>query len=117
MTWLLTLITAPFFYVIVILIWIVIIEHYPNREFDKKMWQTDKDKRYEYTHDLINSKILIGKTKNQVLQLLGDDADTSQINELGYDIGFRPKLMGIDPSYLIIDFKDGKAHAIIEHDK
>jgi|SRR6185437_859523 len=116
-TWLLTLTTAPILYAIVILIWIAIIEYYPNRDFDKKMWQTNKDERYEYTHDLINSKILLGKTESQVLKLLGNDADTSQTSELQYNIGFRPELLGIDPSYLIIDFKNGKVNAVIEHDR
>jgi hypothetical protein len=117
MTWLGTIITAPILYVVLIMTWIMISEYYPNRDFDKMMWQTNKDERYEYTHDLIKSKILLGKTRDQVLNLLGDDADTSQIDELGYDIGFRPELTGIDPSYLIIDFKNGKVDTLIEQDK
>jgi len=117
MTSLLTLLTAPVLYIIVILIWIAIEEYYPNRSFDKKMWQTQKEVRYEYSHDLINSKILIGKTRNQVLQLLGNDTDTTQTEELYYDIGYRPELTGIDPSTILIHFKNGRVDTVIEHDR
>ena len=116
-TWVITIISTPVVYVIIVLGFFLISEYYPDRDFNKNSWQTNKEVRYEYTHDLIKSKILIGKTKKEVLQILGNDADTSQIDELGYDIGYRPEITGIDPSYLIIDFKNGKVDTVIEHDR
>jgi hypothetical protein len=113
---LLTFLTAPLFYGLLILIWVFLSSYYPNRRFDKKAWMTDSDRRYEYTHDLIKSKLLIGKTKPQVLRILGDHGDTSQ-TELYYYIGFRPEITGIDPSSIIIDFKNGKVDTVIEEDK
>lgn len=117
LTWLATIIATPIFYVTVVLIFILVLEYYPNRDFEKKLWQNDKEHRYEYSHDLIKRKILIGKTKNQVLQLLGNETDTTQAVSLTYDIGFRPELLGIDPSYLIINFKNGRVDNVEEYDK
>jgi hypothetical protein len=112
----LTVVTAPVFYGLMILAWVLLSSYYPSRNFDRKAWLTDSDRRYEYTHDLINRKLLIGKTRAQVEQLLGANGDTSQ-SELYYYIGFRPELTGIDPSSLIIDFNNGKVDTVIEHDK
>jgi len=116
LTWTLTILSAPLVYVIIGLVWIEGVEYYPNRDFDQKAWKADSDSRYEYTHDLIKSKMLIGKTRPQVLKILGDNGDTSQ-TELYYYIGFRPEITGIDPSSIVIDFKNGKVDTVIENDK
>ncbi len=115
MIWLVTVLTTPVLYGVLILIFLFTSEYYPNRHFDQKVWKTDSDRRYEYSHDLVDSKILMGKTKKQVIQVLGD-RDTSN-NEIYYYIGYRPEIGGIDPSSIIIDFKNGKVDSVFEHDK
>jgi len=79
------------------------------------MWHINKEKRYEYTRNLIESRMLIGKTKNEVVKILGDDADTSKVGRLGYDIGSQPEITGVDPGYLIINFKNDRADSVIEY--
>ena len=113
---LLTLVTSPILYGLIILGWVIAVSYYPNRRFDSKVWMADSDRRYEYTHDLIDRKLLLGKTREQVEQILGENSDTSHA-ELYYYIGFRPELTGIDPSSIIIDFKQGKVDTVIEHDR
>jgi len=110
---LLTILTVPAVYVVGAFIWMEVMEYYPNRKFDQNAWKTNPDTRYEYTHDLIKNKILIGKTRPQILQLLGDNGDTSQ-TEMQYYIGTKPELLDIDPSSLIIDFEHGKVDAVTE---
>ena len=114
--WLTTIITAPILYAGVILLWMFSMEYYPNRDFNQKAWMADTDKRYEYSRDLIKSKLLIGKTRPQVEQLLGKNDDTSK-TELYYYIGFRPELGGIDPSNIEVYFKNEKVDSVIEHDR
>ena len=116
LVWVLTIVGAPAVYVLVALIWIGGMEYYPNHDFDQRAWKTDSDSRYEYTHDLIKSKLLIGKTRRQVLQILGDQGDTSQ-TEIYYYIGFRPEITGIDPGNIVVEFKNGKVDTVIENDK
>ena len=114
--WIATIISTPILYAILALMFIGIIEYYPNRDFDKKAWLTDSDKRYEYTYDLISSKLLIGKSKIEVVRMLGK-TDTTQTNELYYYIGYKPVFTGIDPSNIEVDFRKGKVNNVEEHDK
>lgn len=44
-----------------------------EHKFDKEIWFNQPEKRYMLVNDLINSKILLGKNKNQVKLLLTDD--------------------------------------------
>ena len=37
-----------------------------QKKFDKELWQKNKEKRYNISTDLINSRILIGKDTNEV---------------------------------------------------
>jgi hypothetical protein len=113
---LLVFLTTPVIYGLLVLAWMFIVSYYPNKKFDCRAWLGDSDRRYEYTHDLINSKRLIGKTRAEVEQILGKNSDTSQ-TKLYYYIGYRPEVTGIDPSSLIIDFKNGKVDTVIEHDR
>jgi len=91
--------------------------NYPDRDFDKAKWLKNKEKRYEYARDLIESGILLGKSKSEVLTMLGKDADTTRTDELGYDIGSKPAVNGVDQSYLVIDFKSGEVVTVSEYQR
>ena len=41
-----------------------------QKKFDKELWQKNKEKRYNISTDLINSRILIGKDTNEVEKIL-----------------------------------------------
>jgi len=51
---------------------------------------------------------LIGKTKDEVIELLGDDFYSYDENHIVYDLGFVPELLNIDPDVLDIYFENGK---------
>lgn len=114
-TWLVTIVSTPIIYGTIALLIILSIEYYPKRDFDKKQWLTDKDKRYELSEDMIDSKMLIGKTKSEIKSLLGDEGNKVGDNEWYYNLGFRPELTGIDPDNLEIDFKNGKVVSVEQH--
>jgi glucan phosphoethanolaminetransferase (alkaline phosphatase superfamily) len=116
LVWLATILSAPVIYTVLIVAWMSIVEYYPNHYFDAKAWKTDSDSRYEYSHDLIGSKILVGKTKQQVMGILGKYDDTSQA-EWYYYIGYRPELTGTDPSNIYVEFKNGRVESVEENDK
>ncbi len=113
--WSLTIVTAPIFYVVIVLIFFYISEYYPNKNFDQKQWFANKDERYEYSENIIESKILVGKTKTQVRQILGDEGNNDKDNDWYYDLGFRPEFANIDPDNLEITFKNGKVTAVIQN--
>lgn len=101
------IISAPIIYVVIIFSWIFYISYYPSRDFNKIEWQRNEEKRYEYSEDIIESKILIGKTKEEVKDLLGDGV-TEDDNFLRYYLGTRPELFNIDPDFLEVIFENGK---------
>jgi hypothetical protein len=113
--WVTTIITTPILYAGLILIWILMLEYYPDRVFDKTKWLNDPDKRYELSKSIIERKILIGKSKSDVKAILGDGANTNNDNQWYYNLGYRPQLAGIDPDNLEIDFENGKVVNVIQH--
>ncbi|WP_163409760.1 outer membrane protein assembly factor BamE [Flavobacterium ajazii] len=108
-TWIMTIFSAPILYALIIVIWIFSITYYPSHDFEKRKWMTDKETRYELSEDLIESEILIGKTKQQVREILGEQNNKYESNNWKYYLGFKPTLFGIDPDILEIEFKNGKA--------
>ncbi len=67
--------------------------------------------------DIINSKMLIGKTKSEVIELLGNDFSTYDDNHIIYDLGFVPGLLTIDPDILDIYFNEDKVIRVEQHEE
>ncbi len=79
-------------------------EYYPNRKFDKKAWDEQPDKRYEYTEKLIEREMLIGKDSTELYKMLGKP--TFIYNDtVEYNIGQIPKFMSFDQNYLQVIFR------------
>lgn len=108
MTWIATLIFTPLIYVGLVVGWLVSVSYYSVKDFDKEKWNTDIEKRYEMTDDLIDNGKLIGKTKNEIKELLGQEAVSSDSAQWTYYIGFKPGPFAIDPDVLEVEFKNGK---------
>ncbi|MDO7876301.1 hypothetical protein Q5H93_16270 [Hymenobacter sp. ASUV-10] len=89
--------------------------YYPDKDFDRNRWLTEREKRFELSEDLIESRILVGKNKAAVKQLLGDEENDEQSNYWRYYLGYRPTIIGIDPDVLDIYFQDGKVVKVEQH--
>ena len=95
---------------------ILVSNYYPEDKFSKDRWFAEKEKRYELSGDIIESKMLIGKSKEEVKQLLGDDENIEEKSDYWeYDLGFVPSVGGIDPDMLDIYFQDGKVIKVSQH--
>ena len=115
-TWTATIIATPLIYIGLISLWIYSISYYPNQDFNKQKWFGDKEKRYELSKDIISSKMLIGKTKLQVRQILGDEDDNKEsFNVWTFGLGVRPALFNIDDSYLQVEFNSNKVVTVEQH--
>jgi hypothetical protein len=90
LTWAGTIIFTPAIFFGLILLYVAYSTYYPERDFNELVWRTDKEKRYEMTKDLIKSEILIGKTKEDVQKILGDDFFKYDEEHWAYDVGFVP---------------------------
>lgn len=113
--WTATIVLTPLIYAGLIILWILSMSYHPNNDFNKEKWFADKEKRYELSEDIIDSKMLIGKTKTEVQQLLGNEDNTKKSNSWSYYLGFRPGFFTMDPDVLDIEFKHGKVINVEQH--
>lgn len=107
--WITTVVSTSLIYIGCIFLWITIATNYPQKDFNQEMWFKDKETRYEFADDLVDSEKLIGQAKAQILELLGEPDYETEMT-MTYYIGFSPRhFIGIDPDWLEIVFKNGKA--------
>lgn len=114
-TWIATIIATPLIYIGLVILWIFSISYYPSNDFDRQKWLNNKEKRYEFSKEIIESKMLIGKTKAEVKAILGDEGNSESSDLWNYYLGFRPQLFGVDPDVLDIEFEKGKVIKALQH--
>ena len=107
---------TPIIYLGVVLIFIFAVSYYPKHEFDKTIWFSELDQRYEMSEYIIESELLIGKTKVEIIELLGKDYVSYSEKEIIYILGFVPGLFNIDPDILIISFQNNKVIKVIQRE-
>ena len=108
-----SIIAAPILYFVLILGGFAYSNYYPSKTFTPEAWQAADwrvkhgdnipPSRYLYSKDLIERRLLIGKSKREVVEILGEGYDKGNI--LSYDLGFVPG-HGIDPDVLEIYFEN-----------
>ena len=103
-----SIILSPLIYVGTIVIMFYILSYYPTQEFDKNLWDQKIEERYKMSQDIIDNNLLIGKSKEEVIELLGNDFSTYKENIIEYYLGFVPGFINIDPDCLFIYFEDNK---------
>jgi hypothetical protein len=111
-----TVILSPLLYVGIVMIWIFSVSYYPKTDFDKQKWNENKEERYKMSNDIIKSEMLIGKTKEDVIEFLGDDYYSYDESHIAYELGFVPGLFNIDPDVLDIYFENGKVIKVGQHE-
>ena len=85
-----------------------------EERFDKNEWRNSSSKRHQMVDDVIESQMLLGKTKDEVIFLLGEP--NSSISE---EKDFFLYLLGNPPSFfqpkreqLLIVFEDEKVFKV-----
>ncbi|RZJ67081.1 MAG: hypothetical protein EOO50_07405 [Flavobacterium sp.] len=94
--WITTICATPL--AIIGTIWFVVwcVSYHPTRDFDRMRWKNDDRHRYELSENLIDSKLLVGKTKQQVIFILGEEDNPIASNEWEYDLGLKPSILAFD---------------------
>ncbi|WP_289044246.1 hypothetical protein [uncultured Olleya sp.] len=110
-----SIILSPLIYLGIIYMMLFTISYYPSNDFDKIKWDTNKAERYKMSEDIIESEILIGKTKTEIIQLLGNDFYSYNNNHIAYELGFVPGLFNIDIDVLDIYFENEKVIKVSQH--
>lgn len=68
------------------------------------------------SHNIIDSKMLIGKTKSEVWDILGKEENTESSDIRSYYLWFEPGFMNIDPDVLDIEFENGRVIEVRQHE-
>src|SRR5262245_24472150 len=89
--------------------------YFPGRAFDSATWQDDvqveKGVRLAMADSLVDRDGLIGKTRNEVLQMLGEQSPEPYFAQwdLRYWLGPERGFIGIDSEWLVLRFgADGR---------
>lgn len=109
LTWIGTLLLTPILYVILVLFTFSMMFYEPPRNFDRARWRDDPHGRYQMRDDIIDSRILDGKNKTDIVELIGPPnfgADTCDTWE--YDLGTSSKGFGWQFNTLIVTFENNR---------
>ena len=119
LTFISTLIFTPIIYYLFVVtsLSITLYEYHPESKFDSKKWTENVEDRHEMRKDLIDSKILIGKTKKEVIEILGIPQNINKVNNdtiknWTYFLGSEGHGMGWKFHYLNLDFTNGKVEKV-----
>ena len=100
-----TIIMLTVIYMMVIFISFFAMSYYPREKFDQIKWQENIEERYRMSNYIIKNDILIGKTREQIIELLGNDF-YGWGNSIGYNLGIVPRIIGISPDILVVYFEN-----------
>jgi hypothetical protein len=81
-----------------------------EERFDSEIWKTQHTKRYKMAKDIVEEKLLLGKTKDEVFKLLGksDFSENTDSNIMIYYLGTPPSFFDAEPQKLVVKFSEGK---------
>lgn len=103
-----TIIVAPILYLVLNFAFFSYLFYEPQFDFDKEKWFADKHSRYKMREDIIESKILEGKSKSEIVEIIGKPESNDSIELWTYDLGMSDAGLGWQFNYLELTFKDGK---------
>ncbi|MEO6348981.1 MAG: hypothetical protein ABIO60_13855, partial [Aquaticitalea sp.] len=121
LTFIITVVATPFIYFYGFYPMVNIFSSYHHEKyFDSSSWKSNASLRYEMSDDLVASKDLIGRSKDDVTMLLGTyewlswndsihDKDPAYWN---YGLGIEPGAMNDKKDNILITFKNNKVVAV-----
>ncbi len=81
-----------------------------EERFDEDIWRSQPIRRYKLADDIIESQLLIGKTKDEVIAFLGEPYSTVSLKEVSfiYRLGKPPSFLEPKMELLVIVFVNQK---------
>ncbi|MCX6833683.1 MAG: hypothetical protein NTW07_00875, partial [candidate division Zixibacteria bacterium] len=109
--WVAWLIATPISYVAAVFIAIAVVTHTPSQRFSTEFWSANKQRRTEVIDDLVDSRRLVGLTRTEVVELLGEPIADCQYfaaskSDMVYNLGLERGLYRIDDEWLLVWLKD-----------
>ncbi len=108
LTWIGTVILTPIIYLGLIAIFIIMISYERSRSFNKERWFADKFNRYEMRDDLVKSRRLKNKSKQEIVEILGLPSTViDSLNIWDYELGMSGAGFGWQFNNLKLTFDNG----------
>ncbi len=107
-----TIILTPILFYGIIYIFLSYIFYEPQYKFDKEKWFSERNKRFEMRNDIINSEILIEKSKNQVLNLIGEPTKGDTSDVWSYRLGMGGGGVLFQFNELVVTFKNDTVRTV-----
>lgn len=114
-----SVVLTPIFYSIFVTIFLsfMFYEYHPELKFNSTEWSKNIKDRHHMRKDLIESNLLIGKTKNEIIVILGKPINNFKIEmdtlkNWNYYMGSEGHGMGSKFHNLDIYFKNGKIDSV-----
>jgi hypothetical protein len=110
--WITVTLGTPLLCIGIITIWMGQNSSFTKRQFDQSQWENNRHMRYEYVDDLIETKKVIGLTREEVKLILGEtdnESDSTMTYYLGYSTKKRFKQI---PDWLEIRMEHNKAKSL-----
>ena len=114
-----SVILTPIVYLIFVTIFLSFIfyEYHPELKFNSIEWSENKKDRHHMRKDLIDSKLLIGKTKNEIIGILGKpennfNIEIDTLKNWNYSMGSEGHGMGWKFHNLDLYFKNGEIDSV-----
>ena len=87
-----------------------------EKQFDQVQWKKNPFERYKMASDIIETNMLFGKKKTEVISVLGNNTETSTLigkEHLVYPLGKIPSFFESKEETLIVVFENAKVFKII----
>lgn len=103
-----SVVITPILFIGIILFYSIFLTYDKQRDFDQEKWFADTQSRFEMCDYLIESEILKGKTKSEVLELLGKPDYLNSDYLWTYYLGLSKSGFGVRLNYLQLIFENEK---------
>ncbi len=86
-----------------------------EERFNEQQWRSERTTRYKLAEDIMESELLIGKTKQEVIALLGSPSPSTLTgnDHLVYALGKPPSFLESKAEKLVIVFENSFAIEVI----
>ncbi len=121
LTFLVSLLISPLVYFYMVYPMINIFSNYHHQKyFSAELWKEKPDLRYEISDDMMNSEILTGKSKTEIVSLIGnyewlswnDSIKNHDNNKWNYSLGIEPGAFNTEKECIEIVFKNDNVIAV-----
>ena len=88
-----------------------------EERFTKEHWQSYPQKRYKMADEIVDNKLLIGKSKQEVILLLGNTVRSLKVDDgehLIYPLGTPPSFFETKKEKLVIIFEESRVVKVIQ---